>query len=152
MEYSLRKIRQYGVYDYESQSEMMNQQLAIEIAKGNQRGIAALNEKLDILAKYGGAYVSLRDMLEHEKKQLSFLKARYEEAKIDAEENLPQKFVVEAAFVAEKKSYPIRSVIVLISTLATLLISVIIIILFEKIPVKSKLDKTNFAVNKQDVY
>lgn len=152
MEDSLRKIRQFGVYDYESQSEMMNQQLAIEIAKGNQRGIAALNEKLNILAQYGGAYVSLRDMLEHEKKQLSYLKARYDEAKIDAEENLPQKFVVESAFVAEKKSYPIRSVIVLVSTLATLLISVIVIIFIEKIPVKNKQDITNLSAKKQDVY
>lgn len=152
MEDSLRKIRQYGVYDYESQSEMMNQQLAIEIAKGNQRGIAALNEKLNILAQYGGAYVSLRDMLEHEKKQLSYLKARYDEAKIDAEENLPQKFVVESAFVAEKKSYPIRSVIVLVTTLATLLISVIVIIFIEKIPVKNRQDISNLSVKKQDVY
>lgn len=68
MEDSLRKIREIGVFDYESQSEMINQQLAIEIAHGNTRGINALEDKLSLLAKYGGAYVSLRDMLEHEKK------------------------------------------------------------------------------------
>jgi len=132
MEDSLRKIREYGVYDYESQSEMINQQLAIEIAPGNTRGINALEEKLAVLAKYGGAYVSLRDMLEHEKKQLSYLKARYEEAKVDAEENLPQKFVVESAYKAEKKSYPVRWIIVLVSTLAAFFISILVIISVEK--------------------
>ncbi len=132
MEDSLRKIREYGVYDYESQSEMINQQLAIEIARGNTRGINALEEKLAVLAKYGGAYVSLRDMLEHEKKQLSYLKARYEEAKVDAEENLPQKFVVESAYKAEKKSYPVRWIIVLVSTLAAFFISILVIISVEK--------------------
>lgn len=132
MEDSLNRIREFGVFDYESQSEMINQQLAIEIAKGNTRGINALEERLAVLARYGGAYVSLRDQLEHEKKQLSYLKARYEEAKVDAEENLPQKFVVESAYKAEKKTYPVRWIIVLITTLSAFLISVMVIISIEK--------------------
>jgi len=132
MEDSLKKIREIGVFDYESQSEMINQQLAIEIAHGNKRGIDALEQRLKVLAEYGGAYVSLRDQLEHEKKQLSYLKARYEEAKVDAQENLPQKFVVESAYKAEKKSYPIRWIIVLVTTLTTFFISVLLLILIEK--------------------
>ncbi len=152
MEDSLKKIREKGVFDYETQSEMMNQQLAIEIAKGNQRGIEALNKKLDVLAQYGGAYVSLRDQLEHEKKQLSYLKARYEEAKVDATENLPQKFVVESAFKAEKKSYPIRWAIVVISVLATLLISILIIISIEKLSSKGILKKNFLSFKKEDIY
>ncbi|KAF5061429.1 hypothetical protein DSECCO2_315290 [anaerobic digester metagenome] len=145
MEDSLRVIREMGVYDYESQSEMFNQQLAIEIARGNERGIASLESKLNLLAKYGGAYVSLRDMLEHEKKQLSYLKARYEEAKVDATETLPQKFVVESAYKAEKKSYPVRWIIVLVSTLAAFLISVIVIITIEKMPAFNALKKNSFS-------
>lgn len=151
MEDSLKKIRQLGVFDYETQSEMMNQQLAIEIAKGNQRGIAALNQKLDVLAQYGGTYVSIRDQLEHEKKQLSYLKARYEEAKVDATENLPQKFVVESAYVAEKKSYPIRWVIVLVSVISTLLISVLVIISVDKMASKGMLKRNLLSTKKQDI-
>lgn len=152
MEDSLKKIREYGVFDYETQSEMMNQQLAIEIARGNQRGIDALNSKLEILARYGGAYVSIRDQLEHEKKQLSYLKARYEEAKVDATENLPQKFVVESAYKAEKKSYPIRWVIVLVSVISTLLISILVIISFDKLTNKGVLKKNVLSITKQDIY
>ncbi|MDY0343990.1 MAG: hypothetical protein RBR28_10485 [Lentimicrobium sp.] len=132
MEDSLRRIREKGVYDYESQSEMINRQLAIEIARGNRSGINALEEQLTLLAKYGGAYVSLRDMLEHEKKQLSYLKARYEEAQVDATETLPQKFVVESAYKAERKSYPVRWIIVLVSTLSALMLSAIVILIIEK--------------------
>ncbi|HCT71742.1 MAG TPA: hypothetical protein DF409_12895 [Bacteroidales bacterium] len=82
-------------------------------------------------------------MLEHEKKQLSYLKARYEEAKVDATETLPQKFVVESAYKAEKKSYPVRWIIVLVSTLAAFLISVIVIITIEKMPVLSIVKKNS---------
>lgn len=124
---SLTKLREYGVHDYESQSEMFNRQLAIEMAKGNKSGVKRLEEKLEILAKYGGAYVSLRDALEYDKKQLSKLKAKYEEAKVDAEEEIPHTFVVSNAFKAEKKSYPIRWLIILVGTLSAFLFSVIIL-------------------------
>lgn len=123
---SLTILRKLGVHDYESQSEMFNRQLAIEMAQGNLTGIKRLEEKLEILAKYGGPYVSIRDALEHDKKLLSELKAKYEEAKVDATENLPHKFVVSSAYKAEKKSYPIRWLIVLITTLSALLLALVV--------------------------
>lgn len=123
---SLTILRQFGVHDYESQSEMFNRQLAIEMADGNDAGVKRLEKKLETLAKYGGPYVSLRDALEHDKKQLSELKAKYDEAKVDATENLPHKFVVDTGYKAEKKSYPIRWLIVVISVFSVLIFGVII--------------------------
>jgi len=147
MEDSLTKLRELGVHDYETQAEMINQQLAIEIAKNNTAGIKALNNKLDTLAKYGGPYVSLRDALEHEKKQLSVLKTKYEEAKVDAEQELPQKFVVSTAYSAEKKSYPIRWLIVLVSTISTFLVTVLVIIILENISKINMLDLKKKSLN-----
>ncbi|MCF8364204.1 MAG: hypothetical protein K9H16_00385 [Bacteroidales bacterium] len=133
MEDSLSVLRGLGVHDYESQAEMINQQLAIELAKGNKEGIKRLEAKLEILAKYGGPYVSLRDNLELEKKQLSMLRAKYEEAKTDAQEVLPAKFVVNSAYKAERKSYPIRWLIVVVTTLSTFLFSLIFLLIIENI-------------------
>lgn len=133
MEDSLTKLRELGVHDYESQAEMINQQLAIELAKGNKKGVKALEDKLEILAKYGGPYVSIRDQLEYEKKQLSEIKAKYEEAKVDAEEVLPQKFVVDYAYPAEKKSYPIRWIIVLVSTLSAFILGILVLAVLDSV-------------------
>lgn len=132
MEDSLTEIRKKGVHDYETQAEMINQQLAIEIARGNQAGIKALEAKLDVLSQYGGAYVSLRDALDNEKKQLSFVKARYDEAKIDAQRSIPQKFIVQSAYKAEKKAYPIRWLIVLFTVISTFLITILVIVGVER--------------------
>ena len=132
MEDSLNAIRKLGIHDYESQAEMLNQQLAIELAKNNSKGIKALEERLNVLAEYGGAYVSLRDMLEHERKQLSQIKAKYEEAKVDATQNLPHKFVVTNAYEAEKKAYPIRWLITLIAIISTLALALVILIAIER--------------------
>ncbi len=122
---SLDKLRALGINDYESQSEMFNRQLAISMAKGNKASVKRLEKKLAVLAKYGGPYVSLRDDLENEKKQLSELKEKYEEAKVDATANLPHKFVVSSAYKAEKKSYPVRWLIVVISLLSTWFLAII---------------------------
>lgn len=128
---SIKIINGFGVYDYESQSEVTTEQYAIAISKGDQRAVKALEEKLKVIANYGSVYVSLRDNLEFQRKQLNLLKTKYEETKVDVEQILPQKFVVSNAFPAEKKSYPVRWIIVLVSTMATLLIAVIAILLIE---------------------
>lgn len=124
---SLTILREFGVHDYESQSEMFNRQLAIEMAKGNKDGVKRLEKRLEVLAKYGGPYVSIRDALEHDKKQLSEIKAKYDEAKVDATEDLPHKFIVSNAYKAEKKSYPIRWLIVVTATFSALFLSIIIL-------------------------
>ncbi len=128
---SLTVLREFGVHDYESQSEMFNRQLAIEMARGDGNSVDRLEKKLETLAKYGGPYVSLRDALEHDKKQLSNLKSKYEEAKVDANESLPHTFVINTAYKAEKKSYPLRWLIVLVSTTAALFLAILLFSLID---------------------
>ncbi|RLD46588.1 MAG: hypothetical protein DRI86_02725 [Bacteroidetes bacterium] len=131
---SMTRLREKGIHDYETQAEMLNRQLAIEIAKNaNSNAVKALENKMDILAKYGGPYVSLRDALEHDKKLLSEVREKYDNAKIDAYEELPQTFVVDRAYPAEKKTYPIRWVIVAVSLLSTLLLTAFLLIVIDGI-------------------
>lgn len=128
---SLSVLRKMGINDYESQSEVFNDRLANEVARNNQAGINALKKQIDILSLYGSGYVSLRDELEYEKKRLSELQGKYEEARVDAYQNIPQKFVVERAFKAERKAYPIRWLIVFSATLSAFILSLLILILLE---------------------
>jgi uncharacterized protein involved in exopolysaccharide biosynthesis len=92
-----------------------------------------LESKLDTLAKYGSAYVSLSTAIEFESEQLSNLRAKYEEAKIDAEQNLPQKFIVDRAFPADSKSYPIIWLLVVVTALVTFFLIVLLIAVLESI-------------------
>jgi uncharacterized protein involved in exopolysaccharide biosynthesis len=161
MEDSLTTLRQLGVHDYESQVEMINRQLAIEMVGNNNRGIQRLQDKLDVLAKYGGPYVSLRDRLEFEQEKLSLLKSKYEEIRTDAEEVLPTKFIVNSAFPAERKSYPIRWLIVLVSTISAFLFALVIILIIENLReylpflfnpgVEKSADSTGIRPSKSDI-
>lgn len=133
MEDSLTVIRSYGVVEYESQAEVLTDAYAQAIVAGNTRAAEKLQQKLEVFAKYGGAYVSIRDYLEFEKKHLSELKSKYVEALVDATQSLPTKFVVNKAFPAEKKSYPVRWLIVVASTFSAFIFAVLLLVVFDAI-------------------
>lgn len=131
MQDSLNKLMKLGVNDYESQSERLNEYINKAILEGKTAAVKTLQDQLKIISTYGEAYMSLRDNLEFQRKNLSEVKAKYEEAKVDAEQNLPDKFVVNSAFPAEKKSYPVRWLIVLSSTVSAFLLGILFLIVFE---------------------
>jgi len=130
---SLITLGSLGVNDVEYQSQVLNQQYAISIMNGNKNAVVALQKKLDILGKYGGIYMALKNALEFKTEQLILLETKYKQAKVDAEENLPQKFVVSDAFKAERKSYPIRWLIISVSMVSALFMAIIVIMIVEKI-------------------
>jgi uncharacterized protein involved in exopolysaccharide biosynthesis len=140
---SLRFLGSKGVHDYERQAEVLNQQLAISISQNNQQAIRAIQQKLDTLGKYGGEFPSLKNGLEFKTEQLTLLKTKYQEAKVDAEQFLPQKFIVNSAYKAEIKSYPIRWIILVVTVFIVFFTAVLVIIIVENY---SKLQlKKNFG-------
>ena len=134
---SMGVLGQMGINDYERQSEVFNQQLAIAIRNNDRSGVRELEKKLKLIGQYGGTLLSLKNALEFKTEQLTLLKAKYQEAKVDAEQELPQKFIVNSAYKAERKSYPIRSVIVIVSVFSAIFLTILVILFFENF---SKID------------
>jgi uncharacterized protein involved in exopolysaccharide biosynthesis len=130
---SINRIRALGINDYETQAERLHEGLAQAINSGNANARRIFEEKLEVLSAHGGNYVMLRDHLQEESQRLSKMKQRYQEAKLEAEQNLPHKFIVDSAYKAEKKAYPKKSIIVIISTLAAFLLTLITLIIVENI-------------------
>lgn len=128
---SLHKLMQLGVNDYESQAERLNEALGKAIVEGKTAAAAELDRKIKILSTYGTAYISLRDKFARLRERSNILKEKYDMAKVDVEQNLPEKFVVDRAFPAEKKSYPVRWIIVAVATISSLVIALLAIALLE---------------------
>ena len=114
---SLNLIRKLGIYDYQAQSKAYSVAMANAIEKGNTLAQNKIQTDIDILQKYGGIFTDLNAQLEYLNEQISLLEAKLSEARVDYEQNLPHKFVVDPPFVPEKKAKPIRWLIVVISTL-----------------------------------
>ena len=133
LEDSIAKIRAFGVNDYESQSEVLNEQWAVAKIANNQSASKAIEKKLAILSKYGGQYSALRDNLVHSRGRLNYVQKKLNEHKLTAEEQLEHKFIVNAAVPALKKSYPIRWLIVLTTACVSALMIIVLIVLKEQI-------------------
>ncbi|MCO6482314.1 MAG: hypothetical protein J5I62_05925 [Flavobacteriales bacterium] len=130
---SLEVLRSLGVQDYHSQAERYNEYLGAAIVKGDQRAINEFERRFAILAKYGGAYVSLQDRQFNEIRRLSVLRMKLEQAKADLESDLPHKFTVNSAYPADRKSWPIGWLVVAMTTAATVFLAVLLLIIQEKL-------------------
>lgn len=131
MEDTLNQIRARGIQDYETQVEVLSYQYGAALVGNNTNAANTLNAKLDTLSKYGGKYLSLSQQMEYEREKLSDLREVYAKARVDANSTLDQKFIVNEAFPAEKASYPIRWLIVVVSLAATFLFTMILLILVD---------------------
>ena len=146
LEDSLSKLRALGVFDYENQARIYTESHTKALESGNSHKAKLLQDKLDILAKYGSTYNSLSQLLKKEIEQLSLLKSKYEEAKVDAYQNLPHKYIVNPAQISEKKSKPVRWLIVVFSTLSAFIFAVFLMLILDSLQsVRKKLilDKQN---------
>ncbi len=140
IEDSLSALRKLGVFDYEIQAKNYTEAHTNAIEAGNSYKAKLLQEKLDVLAKYGSSYNSLSQLHEKEIEQLSLLKSKYEEAKVDAYQNLPHKYIVNPAQVSEKKAKPVRWIIVVFSTITAFIFSIFLVLLLDSLQVvKEKL-------------
>ncbi len=141
LEDSLKRIQSKGVYHYEYQSQALNEALGKALAEGKTKGVEEVEKKLKILAEYGGAYVSIRDLLERETEKLSILESKYSEAKVDADQDLPHTFVISRAVKAEKKSYPIEWLIITLSTISAFIMGLFLLIILDRLK-KKNLEKS----------
>ncbi|NVK04186.1 MAG: hypothetical protein HWD92_05160 [Flavobacteriia bacterium] len=131
LEDALRKLRvEKGVHDYEAQAAVYSEQIAmatVELGPDHAR-TRALRESLDTIAKYGGRYVDMREELQLLKEEEIKIKTKLDQARVDFNQSLPAAFEINSAFPAEKKTYPIRSLIVLISMMGTFIATLVIIL------------------------
>jgi len=125
----LKDLGKKGITNYEEQSRAISEELykAVNLTK-----IKVLKKQQEELAKYAGEFTYLNETLILELESLSKLRKRFEKAKVDVEKTLPQKFILTSASPAEKKSYPIRWLIVVIVTAIVMFSSIVVLLISNK--------------------
>lgn len=123
---SLRKLGEYGVLNYEEQPAVLTEQYARALMSGNTKVALEIKEQEKMLAKYGPTHKKLMDEIKSEVNQLTDIESKMHQAQVDAEQNLPHKFVISGAVPSEKKAFPVRSIIVGLCMLSAFAFSVIV--------------------------
>lgn len=127
----LQELGKKGITNYEEQSRAIAEELyKVDANTPKGKRLQAVQDKL---AGYAGEFTYLNETLILELESLSKLRKRYEKAKVDVEKTLPQKFILTNATPAEKKSYPIRSLIVLLVTAAVGFFSVVVLLILHQL-------------------
>ncbi len=132
MENLLKEIRtSYNLLDFNAQVKSFTRVYYEEMAKGRTGGNSKFDQTMTEMTENGGRFISLNEHLWRVRGTYNDLKIQYENALKDLSKELTYTNIVTKPVPAEKKSSPVRSLIVLMFTASMLLLSFIIIVVFE---------------------
>lgn len=121
VEDSMSHLRNMGVYSYEDQIAALTEMYGTAIAEGHPDRAEDLKNQMDRISAYGTMFVKLQTKLKDSYEKYNILRKRNDLLKIDVESRIPVMRVVDYAQAADKKAYPIRWLIVVISVISTLI-------------------------------
>ncbi len=140
---SLREVMEKGVYDYEGQTAMLYKQLAKDISSGNTAGVNALQERLRAIGSHGGSFMHLTNYIIESSENLATAHRRLQEAKADKESFVSFKFIIDEAHPSERKVYPVRWLIVVLSTFGAGFLGVVILMIYNNLENKGIIKSKN---------
>ena len=120
-----------GVISYDRQIERYTEAYGRAVAEGNFSAADRIDKLIKEFRQYTGPFLYFWEMRTNETLRLRDLTAKYIEAKAETELALSHIFILDKAYKAEKKSYPKKSIIVMVSTVGAFLMAVIAFLFFE---------------------
>jgi len=133
IERDLNLLRDKGVYDYTTQLEGLNEQYATAINEGRSRQADILKKQMEELSQYGVQFIRLDKLLENVIDREDRFKKNIERFGIDMNSKISASQIVNSATVADKKAYPVRWLICVMSVLSAFVFIVIILLLWENV-------------------
>lgn len=122
-----RTLGSEGVYNVEEQSRG----LAELIGKGTNNSFTDKERKN--LGQHVGDFVSLDEQIRFEAEQLTDLRKKYNQCKLDLDSKLSNIFVVDVAQPNYDKAYPMRLIIAILTAVSAFVFSIIGIVVMERI-------------------
>lgn len=132
METRLGKLYELGVYDFATQIEGLNEQYATALAKGSGNA-EKIRRQMAEISLHANDFNKLSNLIEAAYDREAILKKRFELMKLDAETQMPSAFIVDSAAPADKKSKPIRWLIVAMTVASTLALALLILLAAENL-------------------
>jgi len=120
------------IFDPSAMSDRMSQELAKQIATGNQAAISRLESKLGYIGEFGPKILSLKETLQRKSETLRIWDEKLEQVKVDAESKIPTDFIIDSAYPSELKDTPKRSVIALVGGLCCTFLAIFVLALRDK--------------------
>jgi uncharacterized protein involved in exopolysaccharide biosynthesis len=122
--------KNYGLLDYAAQVREYSRAYGRALTGGNQKGLTESKKMLDILAEKGGQFQILDDRLFKAKSTFNDFKLDVENLKKDLIKEWTYQHIVTRPVPADKKSYPIRWLIVAVSVSTSVFLGFLILLFY----------------------
>jgi len=142
MEDSMKMFKDLGVYSYVDQIAALTEMYGTAIAEGHPERAQLLKDDMNRLSQYATACKNLERRLDGAYDKIGTLNKTFDLMQIDIESSIPSMRIVDSASASDKKKYPVRWLIVTLSTLSAFIftfITLIIIDNFKKLQAHGKL-------------
>ena len=134
---SLKKFHALGMIKIAHQTERLTEQYAIALAANNISGANRIKKELNLFAKYVGPMEEALRKTWKIEDELASISILSDKIKVDAEYTYNNKFIISRALPADKKSYPVRWLVVFSSLISVVSFTVLLIIILESGLLKS---------------
>lgn len=129
LEDSLAKTMENGVFNVEAQTKGFYNEYAKTIAANQSNAVKALEKKMEPLKKFGSKNVRYTEEIVYKANQITDLNTSLKTMQIEAAQVVPSQFVVDYASIPDKKAYPKKSIIIIVSTISALLFGIFAIVI-----------------------
>ncbi|MDR1113383.1 MAG: hypothetical protein LBL18_06470 [Bacteroidales bacterium] len=130
---SIKIIMSHGVFEYETQSDRMMQQRAIAVAQGNSAAVQRLDKELANFSQWAAQAEDYRQHLMLFREYHALCRSKMMDARMDMDNAMPTKFVVQYAIAPDKKEYPKKLMIMAVSTVGALIFSILALLVLDNI-------------------
>jgi len=128
---SLAAVMANGIIDPERQAEKYYKEYLNALLRGNKLQLSILSKEVSKFGNFGAKHVRYTFEIDELSTQLNELRKNMVVARIEANQEIPTRFIIDRADIPDKKAYPKRSIIVITATLSALLFTILLLLLQE---------------------
>ena len=128
---SLAIVMKMGAIDLPYQAKELEQAYAQALLKGDENAARRLEKAKAKLAQAGATFTRLRYDIQNKSIQMGKMGEDLNILRIEAAGEIPSQFVIDKGIKPDKKSYPKKMIIVIVSTLAAVFFSIFLILLVD---------------------
>jgi len=121
-----------GLINYDRQIERLIEAYGKAIVEGNNQAMKSIKEEMYYLGDYTSEYMFCVGRYTYELERLSDIKTVYLQVKAASDSHISNIFILDKAYKADKKAYPNKSLIVIVSTLSAFVLALLCFLFFEK--------------------
>lgn len=138
LEDSLASTMENGVFNVEAQTQGLFKMYGKAIANNQVEAIRTLEMKMEPLKRYGSKNIRYIEEIRNKAIQITELGNSLKAMQIETSQIVPTQFVVDWATVPDKKAFPKKSIIIVLSTLSAIFFGIFSIVIADFIMPKTK--------------